>query len=75
LEKPILRKRKIVPAPVLRKRKNIPPIRRCQNIIDDGFYTGKEKICSRLVRPPNKFLCQVCLRSIQSESQILGYEL
>ncbi len=60
--------------PVLRKRKNRTKIRTCQRIIDDGYYSGKQKICGRYVQEPNRFLCNQCLREAESETQILGFE-
>lgn len=73
MEKPLLQKRKL--PPVLKKRKNIKPMRRCQNVIDDGYYSGNEKICNRPVHSPNKYLCQICLRHTESETQATGREL
>jgi hypothetical protein len=78
VDKPILRKskdsKKEPDKPILRKRKNYQPLRLCNNIIDDGYFTGIEKRCGRPVKPPNKFLCSICLRHTESVEQILGFE-
>lgn len=79
MDKPILKKRKdlnVIPEkPILKKRKDFSPLRLCGNIIDDGVFSGKEKICGRPVLPPNRFLCQICLRHTESPEQTMGYEL
>ncbi len=59
-------------SPKLKKRKDAKPFRKCQNIIDDGLYSGEERKCTNFVDPPNKFLCNECLRTAESEEQILG---
>ena len=46
--------------------------RRCQNILDDGLFSGVEKKCDRLLSNPNKFLCNTCLKKAESIEQCLG---
>lgn len=58
------------------KKKTANPIkhRKCQRIINDNLLTTSvEKVCGRPVTPPNRFLCQNCLRLVESEEQALGY--
>jgi len=78
VDKPILRKRKDIDVlskkPILTKRKEYQPLRICDNVIDDGYFTGVEKRCGRPVKPPNRFLCSICLRHTESIEQILGFE-
>ena len=78
MDKLILRKKKdsnIIPSkPILRKRKDFQPLKLCENIIDDGVFSGVEKRCGRPVSYPNRFLCSICLRHTESEEQIMGFE-
>lgn len=78
MEKLVLKKKRDIDTalekPILRKRKNYQPLRLCNNVIDDGYFTGIEKRCGRPVMPPNKFLCSACLRHTESIDQILGFE-
>ena len=79
MDKPILKKRKdditLLKKPILNKRKEYQPIKLCNNIIDDGYFTGVEKRCGRPVQLPNRFLCSICLRHAESVEQLLGYEV
>lgn len=58
--------------PILRKRKNCTKIRTCQKVLDEGLYSGQEKVCGRPVTAPNHFLCNRCLRDAESVEQALG---
>lgn len=60
--------------PILRKRKHRQKSTKyCQQVIDDGLYTGIVKTCGRIVKEPNRFLCLRCLRNAESEEQTVGY--
>ena len=53
------------------KKRRLIKRRRCQYVIDDGLFSGEEKKCGRLVKNPNKFLCDRCLRHAESLEQIV----